>query len=156
MKLTKVEKATLIMFAVVALFDIGCCIYCIATNNKLGLYLNGIWTINVIAVGLIYYDQIKVKKQRDELKAKCEELQEFKDNDDRYRNIQYDLDNTHGYYLIEDMTTGYWVIKNSPDCCVFIVKIFNYDPADETAKAAAKSKAEELLNLITEGGTLWQ
>lgn len=122
MKLTKAEKATLIMFAVVALFDIGWLIYCIVTNDKLGIDLSIISTFNVLAVGLIYCGHISVVKQRDELKAKCEELQEFKDNDDRCRNIQYDLDNTHGYYVIEDMTTGYWVIKNSPDCCVFITQ----------------------------------
>ena len=156
MKLTKIEKATLIMFAVVVLFDLGCCIYCIATNDKLGLYLNGIWTINVLAVGLIYYNQIKVKKQRDELKAKCEELQEYKDTYFKYYDYKYAQDNKHGHYGIEELTDCYWVHKYCDDCTNFIVKIFNYDPADEQSRATAKSKAEELLNLITEGGTLWQ
>lgn len=156
MKLTKVEKATLIMFAVVALFDICCLIGCIAINDKLGITLNTISTFNVLAVCLIYYGHIKVVKQRDELKTKCEELQEYKDNYFKYYDYKYALDNTHGYYDIVEWDNGFMIHKYCDDCTNFIVKVFNFDPADEDSKATAKSKAEDLLNLITEGGTLWQ
>lgn len=156
-KLPKGEKVWLIILGIVLALDVFATAICFAVGADIHTSLNGV--LNCVNVGLMFLLALvnsRLKKQRDELKAKCKELQEYKDNDERCRNIQYDLDNTHGYYLIEDMTTGYWVIKNSPDCCVFIVKIFNCDPADEQSRATAKSKAEELLNLITEGGALWQ
>lgn len=153
----KTIKVMSILIGVVLIFDLFCMGVCVSAGLPFMTTVNySVSLFNGLLLIWIIFNHIKLVKQREELKAKCEELQEYKDNDERYRNIQYDLDNTHGYYYIEDMTNGYWVVKSSPDCCVFIVKVFNFDPADEDSKATAKSKAEELLNLITEGGTLWQ
>lgn len=164
-KLPKGEKVWLIILGIVLAFDVFVTAVCFAVGADIHTSLNGV--LNCVNVGLMFLLALinsRLKKQRDELKAKCEELQEYKDNDERYYPSQYDETNSHGHYIITEFSDCYWVIKRTeahihiPDCwCTnFIVKVFNFDPADEDSKATAKSKAEELLNLITEGGTLWQ
>ncbi len=98
----------------------------------------------------------KYTTAKNQLESQHDDAKKYKDNYFKYFDYQYDVANAKGHYEIEELPDMYWVYKCSDDCVVFIVKVFPYDPADETAKATAKSKAEELLNLITENGTLWQ
>lgn len=156
-KLPKGEKVWLIILGIVLAFEVFVAAVNFAAGADIYTSINGV--LNCVNVGLLFLLALvkgRLVKQRDELKAKCEELQEYKDNYFKYYDYKYALDNTHGHYGIVEWNNGFIVHKYCDDCSNFIVKIFNFDPADEDSKATAKSKAEELLNLITEGGTLWQ
>ncbi len=148
-KFTKGQKTVLIMFALLALLDVFCLIHSIADHDTWQIVSNSLLTVNTLAVCCAYCGYIQAVRQRDEAK-------DYKDIFFKYYDFQYDINNTRGCYGIHRYSDRYLVYKKCDYICVFIVKVFPYDPADETAKATAKSKAEELLNLITENGTMWQ
>lgn len=148
-KFTKLQKATLAMFVLVVLLDMFCLIHCIVIGDTFGIFLYLLWIVNIISICWVYYDYIQIKKQHNE-------LQKYHDDFYKYYDYKYAIDNTHGHYGIEEFGDIYFVHKSCDDGINFIVKVFKFDTADENSKAEAKAKAEELLNLITEGGTLWR
>lgn len=150
MKTTKTTKVGLIFLGVLLVGDVFVTSCLFAADVDTHIAINGVLNcVNVLALLLLALANNKLESQRDDAKK-------YKDNYFKYFDYQYDRANTKGYYEIKELLNMYWVCKCSDDCVVFIVKVFPYDPADETAKATAKAKAEELLNLITENGTLWQ
>ena len=148
-KLKKSEKAIPVMFALVVLLDMFCLIYSIAICDTFGVFLYILWIVNVLSVCWVYYDYIQTRKR-------CKELQGYDDVAFKYLDYKYDQDKTRGHYGIQELEDAYWVHKYCDDCVLFIVKVFKFDPTDDNSKAEAESKAKELLNLITEGGTLWR
>ena len=135
-------------------FTTACCFTSdVSIHTSINRALN---CVNVLLLLLLSFCNNKLEIQRAELKDVCDDAKKYKDNYFKYLGHQYDITNTHGYYEIEELPDMYCVYKCSDDCVVFIVKVFPYNPADETAKVAAKAKAEELLYLITENGKLWK
>lgn len=148
-KLKKSEKAILVMFALVVCLDIFYLIHSIEICDTFGVFLYILWIVNVLSVCWVYYNYIQIRKR-------CKELQGYDDDAFKYFDYQYDQDNIRGHYGIQELEDAYWVHKYCDDCVLFIVKVFKFNPTDDNSKAEAESKAKELLNLITEVGTLWR
>lgn len=156
-RLPKGEKVWLIILGIVLVFDVFCLIASIALNRGMtAIVANSMSTFNMALLCWIYYQHTKVVMQRNELQAKCAALQVYANAHFKYMDNRYDWQNRHGRYGIIGCVDCFIVEKYCEDCTTFFVKVFKFDPADEDGKATAKSKAEELLNLITENGKLWQ
>lgn len=147
---TKSTKVWLIAIGFLLVLDVFTTVNCFASGVSIHTSLNGV--LNCVNLGILLWFML----YNNRLELRNKELQMYKDNILKYHGFQFDKANENGSYEIIDWGNAYIVAKSSDDCFVFFVKVFPFDPSDENSEAEAKSKAEELLNLITENGKLWQ